>query len=132
TGRWEALESEVDDEAREATHRMRRFAPADDGISVDETPPQEAPRSRRADPVFEEAPPAPRSARAAAVATGAAAAATAAAAMPSIEDTQSSQTVINLDQADAIAEADFHVAYGLYDQAADLLTKALRSSPDRR
>src|SRR5690606_7873318 len=40
TGRWEALESEVDDEAREATQRMRRFAPpADDGISVDETLP---------------------------------------------------------------------------------------------
>src|SRR5690606_29191934 len=29
-------------------------------------------------------------------------------------------------------EADFHVAYGLYDQAADLLTKALKSTPDRR
>ena len=44
----------------------------------------------------------------------------------------SSQTVINLDQADPVAEADFHMAYGLYDQAADLVTKALNSNPDSR
>ncbi|MDX1561369.1 MAG: FimV/HubP family polar landmark protein [Gammaproteobacteria bacterium] len=47
-------------------------------------------------------------------------------------ETLSSQTVINLDQADPIAEADFHMAYGLYDQAADLIGKALKSDPDNR
>jgi pilus assembly protein FimV len=46
--------------------------------------------------------------------------------------TLSSQTVINLDQADPIAEADFHMAYGLYDQAADLISKALAADPDNR
>jgi pilus assembly protein FimV len=48
------------------------------------------------------------------------------------DETLSSQTVINLDQADAVAEADFHIAYGLYDQAAELVQKALEASPDRR
>ena len=48
------------------------------------------------------------------------------------DDTLSSQTVINLDQADPIAEADFHMAYGLYDQAADLLTNALDGDPENR
>jgi pilus assembly protein FimV len=50
----------------------------------------------------------------------------------SSDQTLSSQTVINLDQADPIAEADFHMAYGLYDQAADLITKALSADPDNR
>ena len=48
------------------------------------------------------------------------------------DETLSSQTVINLDQADAVAEADFHIAYGLYDQAAELVQKALEAAPDRR
>ena len=43
----------------------------------------------------------------------------------SLEDTFSSETAINLDQTDPIAEADFHMAYGLYDQAADLINGAL-------
>ena len=47
-------------------------------------------------------------------------------------DTLSSQTVINLDQADPVAEADFHMAYGLYDQAAELVQKALDAAPNRR
>ncbi|HEX4299581.1 MAG TPA: FimV/HubP family polar landmark protein [Gammaproteobacteria bacterium] len=37
-----------------------------------------------------------------------------------------------LDVSDPMAEADFHMAYGLYDQAADVLRKALRQSPDSR
>ncbi len=37
-----------------------------------------------------------------------------------------------LDVSDPMAEADFHMAYGLYDQAADVLRKALRQSPDRQ
>ncbi len=47
----------------------------------------------------------------------------------SLEDTFSSETAVNLDQTDPIAEADFHMAYGLYDQAADLITGALESDP---
>ncbi len=47
----------------------------------------------------------------------------------SLEDTFSSETAINLDQTDPIAEADFHMAYGLYDQAADLINGALESDP---
>ncbi len=48
----------------------------------------------------------------------------------SLEDTFSSDTAVNLDQTDPIAEADFHMAYGLYDQAADLINGALESEPD--
>ena len=48
----------------------------------------------------------------------------------SLEDTFSSDTAVNLDQTDPIAEADFHMAYGLYDQAADLINGALESDPD--
>ena len=47
----------------------------------------------------------------------------------SLEDTFSSESAVNLEQTDPIAEADFHMAYGLYDQAADLITAALRSDP---
>jgi len=49
----------------------------------------------------------------------------------SLEDTFSSETAINLDQSDPIAEADFHMAYGLYDQAADLVNGALSIEPNR-
>ena len=49
----------------------------------------------------------------------------------SLEDTFSSETAINLDQTDPIAEADFHMAYGLYDQAADLINGALSMEPER-
>ncbi len=48
----------------------------------------------------------------------------------SLEDTFSSETAVNLDQTDPIAEADFHMAYGLYDQAADLINGALESEPN--
>jgi pilus assembly protein FimV len=48
----------------------------------------------------------------------------------SLEDTFSSETAVNLDQTDPIAEADFHMAYGLYDQAADLINGALESAPE--
>jgi pilus assembly protein FimV len=49
----------------------------------------------------------------------------------SLEDTFSSETAVNLDQSDPIAEADFHMAYGLYDQAADLINGALEVEADR-
>ena len=50
----------------------------------------------------------------------------------SLEDTFSSDTAVNLDQADPLAEADFHMAYGLYDQAAELINGALESNPGDR
>ncbi len=58
----------------------------------------------------------------------------AAAAAPHVEadDTISSETAINLDQGDPLAEADFHMAYGLYDQAADLVRIAIQREPQRR
>jgi pilus assembly protein FimV len=118
TGRWEALESETDEdqESREATARLRRQAP-EDTIVVEE---QHAERARPApavepDQTSVRRTPAPRPQKAV-----------------SPDETLSSQTVINLDQADAVAEADFHIAYGLYDQAAELVQKALEAAPDRR
>ena len=37
-----------------------------------------------------------------------------------------------IDQGDPLAEADFHMAYGLYDQAADIVKLALDKEPGRR
>jgi len=48
-----------------------------------------------------------------------------------LEKTLSSDTALNLDQSDPLAEAEFHSAYGLYDQAADLLNAAIDAEPDR-
>lgn len=48
-----------------------------------------------------------------------------------LDDTFSSDTALNLDQSDPIAEADFHMAYGLYDQAADLINGALAVDSQR-
>jgi pilus assembly protein FimV len=50
----------------------------------------------------------------------------------SADDTLSSETSVRFDQQDALAEADFHMAYGLYDQAADLVKIAIDREPDRR
>ena len=44
----------------------------------------------------------------------------------------SAETAVNLDQGDPLAEADFHMAYGLYDQAADLVRIAIQRDPTRR
>ena len=49
-----------------------------------------------------------------------------------LERTISTDGAVEIDQADVVAEAEFHMAYGLYDQAAELLVRALRDSPDRR
>ncbi|MET0280913.1 MAG: FimV/HubP family polar landmark protein [Steroidobacteraceae bacterium] len=38
----------------------------------------------------------------------------------------------SFDQGDPLAEADFHMAYGLYDQAADLVKLAIDREPGRR
>jgi pilus assembly protein FimV len=121
TGRWEALESEVaDDEVREATARMRRQVP-DESFVVEEQA-QPARREADEDEASEESRPA-ATARTARIER---------APLPPTDETMSSQTVINLDQADPVAEADFHMAYGLYDQAAELVQKALEAAPNRR
>ena len=41
-------------------------------------------------------------------------------------------TAVAIDQGDPLAEADFHMAYGLYDQAADLVRIAISREPQRR
>ena len=48
------------------------------------------------------------------------------------DQTMSSETALNLEQGDPLAEADFHMAYGLYDQAADLIRIAIQREPERR
>ena len=47
------------------------------------------------------------------------------------EETISTEAAIDLDTADPLAEADFHMAYGLYDQAVDLVRMALSKEPGR-
>ncbi len=49
-----------------------------------------------------------------------------------VDETLSSETSVRFDQQDALAEADFHMAYGLYDQAADLVKIAIEREPERR
>jgi pilus assembly protein FimV len=41
-------------------------------------------------------------------------------------------TTMGMQQGDPLAEADFHMAYGLYDQAADLVGQAIGREPGRR
>ncbi|MET0498426.1 MAG: FimV/HubP family polar landmark protein [Steroidobacteraceae bacterium] len=53
-------------------------------------------------------------------------------ALSRVDDTLSSDSAVRFDQQDALAEADFHMAYGLYDQAADLVKIAIDREPDRR
>jgi pilus assembly protein FimV len=48
------------------------------------------------------------------------------------DDSVAGDTAVALDQGDPLAEADFHMAYGLYDQAADLVRIAITREPDRR
>jgi pilus assembly protein FimV len=50
----------------------------------------------------------------------------------SFADTLSAEEPAELDQGDPLAEADFHMAYGLYDQAADIIKLALDGEPGRR
>ncbi len=51
---------------------------------------------------------------------------------PSIDDTLSGEAPASVEAGDPLAEADFHMAYGLYDQAADLVQVAARREPRRR
>jgi pilus assembly protein FimV len=49
-----------------------------------------------------------------------------------IEDTLSGEGPVSIESGDPLAEADFHMAYGLYDQAADLIQVASKREPKRR
>jgi pilus assembly protein FimV len=66
-------------------------------------------------------------------ATPAAAAAAEPASKPvSPDDTISTDAGVSIEAGDPLAEADFHMAYGLYDQAADLVRLAIKREPQRR
>jgi pilus assembly protein FimV len=52
--------------------------------------------------------------------------------LPTVEDTLSGDGPASLESGDPLAEADFHMAYGLYDQAADLVQLAMKREPQRR
>jgi pilus assembly protein FimV len=93
----------------------------EDTLGADEEP-APAPAARRAPE-----PPKPRVEPITAAAAPAAAATTSRA-----DETMSSETQVRFDQQDALAEADFHMAYGLYDQAADLVKIAIDREPGRR
>jgi pilus assembly protein FimV len=49
-----------------------------------------------------------------------------------VADTLSGDGPASLESGDPLAEADFHMAYGLYDQAADLVQLAMKREPQRR
>ena len=122
TGLWEALDADqVKSETAQSTERLRAMARGDDDASIvvveQESPTlgdagmtatMEMPSQSTEDPL-------------ATTDTNKA-----------LEDTFSSETAINLDQSDPIAEADFHMAYGLYDQAADLINGSLAVEPGRQ
>ncbi len=48
------------------------------------------------------------------------------------DEVSATGTAVPIDQGDPLAEADFHMAYGLYDQAADLVRIAIAREPQRR
>jgi pilus assembly protein FimV len=49
-----------------------------------------------------------------------------------VDDTLSGEGPLGIEAGDPLAEADFHMAYGLYDQAADLVQLAIKREPIRR
>jgi pilus assembly protein FimV len=49
-----------------------------------------------------------------------------------VEDTLSGDGAASIEAGDPLAEADFHMAYGLYDQAAELVQVAAKREPQRR
>jgi len=122
TGRWEALDEEVpDEETHEATTRLQAQTPQDEAFVVEEglSTPDEATDDGAAVSPF-------------ASGTSEDWGGLAEESETPLERTISTDSAVNLDQADPIAESDFHMAYGLYDQAADLLTKAVESEPERK
>ncbi len=50
---------------------------------------------------------------------------------PADDDPMTASAIMELDEGDPTSEADFHLAYGLYDQAAELMEGAIKQHPDR-
>jgi pilus assembly protein FimV len=96
------------------------------------TSPRYAPRSHEGDILVEEKRAVEPVRAPAAVAAPAAASVESPRAAPSFEETLSGDTQASTEPGDPLAEADFHMAYGLYDQAADLVQLAIRREPQRR
>ena len=100
---------------RDTDLRSVKLAPREADILVEEKRPVEVP------------PPRPRPV------AGVAAAEPEAARKPaSLDDTLSNDSAVSIEAGDPLAEADFHMAYGLYDQAADLVQLAIKREPQRR
>jgi pilus assembly protein FimV len=98
---------------RTRTDLRARPAPRDAAIVVEERRPVEP---ARAAPASRAPTPAPATSRKPAA----------------VEDTISGEEPVSVDSGDPLAEADFHMAYGLYDQAADLVQLAIKRAPQRR
>jgi len=125
TGLWETLDTgDVDSESLASTERLRAMARDDDASIV--VVEQESKAAMAAEMASDKS---PDETMAEPVSIGDPLGDTGT--NKSLEDTFSSETAINLDQSDPIAEADFHMAYGLHDQAADLINGALEAEPQR-
>jgi pilus assembly protein FimV len=97
------------------TASLRAPKPKEDAFLVEESGERPAPRVSRTAEIPRVEPPRAESQR-----------------TSKADQTLSAETAINLDQGDPLAEADFHMAYGLYDQAADLVRIAIEREPQRR
>jgi pilus assembly protein FimV len=125
TGRWEALAPDdaagLDEDSIEATERLRARRPAEETFVVEERPAEDtdvfSTANAEADAEIEIEPPLPITDEDTEL---------------PLERTISADTAVNLDEADPVAEAEFHMAYGLYDQAADILVNAQSEEPARK
>jgi len=116
------------------SRRRREARPAEDGLEEALAPRptgdmrvRPAPRGGEPNIVVEE-----RHAAEPMVAAAAAAAADGGRRAATVADTISGDGPLGIEAGDPLAEADFHMAYGLYDQAADLVQLALKREPQRR
>jgi pilus assembly protein FimV len=122
--------------------RRRQSQPQDDSLeeALGRRPsddlrarPTVAPRAPESNILVEERRPTePTAASVAVLSTGAGAAAETARRPATVEDTLSGDGAVSIEAGDPLAEADFHMAYGLYDQAAELVQVAAKREPQRR
>jgi pilus assembly protein FimV len=104
------LESDVAPQPRSDTMPVRTMAPREEpSYSVEESGTHQR-------PVFDEPLPAGESGKQ----------------RVAIDEGMTGEVPVALDQGDPLAEADFHMAYGLYDQAAELVQNAIAREPQRR
>jgi pilus assembly protein FimV len=136
TGRWEALQpddDQGDEAAREATERLRALRVDEDTFVVEEQPLESSDDSMALDPTvtnYSDDDSTVRVDEDAGSNLEGTLADDVEEELP-LERTIRAESAVNLDDADPIAEADFHMAYGLYDQAADILIGAQEAEPDR-